>query len=60
MLPSISAQEIEDSNKFDPNFTIAGRLMFDYGSFDYKNEPEASFMGTEIRRATLESFGELS
>jgi len=57
---TIDAQEIEDSNKFDPSFTIAGRLMFDYGNFDYKNESEVSFTGSEIRRATLESFGELS
>jgi phosphate-selective porin OprO/OprP len=60
LVHSINAQEIEENNKFNPNFTIAGRLMFDYGNFDYKNEPEASFTGTEIRRATLESFGELS
>ncbi len=57
---STNAQDIQENNEFHPNFTFAGRLMFDYGSFDYKNEPDISFTGTEIRRATLESFGELS
>ena len=60
LFQSINAQDIRETNKFDPTFTIAGRLMFDYGSFDYKKEPDNSFTGTEIRRATLETFGELS
>ena len=60
LFQSISAQEIKETDKFKPNFTIAGRLMFDYGYFDYKNEPEKSFTGSEIRRAMLETSGELS
>ena len=60
MVLSTKAQEIKETDTFHPNFTFAGRLMFDYGLFDYENEPDNSFTGTEIRRATLESFGELS
>jgi len=60
MILPTNAQDIGEENTFHPSFTVAGRLMFDYGTFDYKDTPEENFTGTEIRRATLETFGELS
>lgn len=60
MFQWVNAQESEKLTEFKPNFTIAGRLMFDYANVDYANNPEESFAGSEIRRAMLETSGQLS
>lgn len=56
----VYSQENSKLKKFNPEIFIAGRLMFDYGTFNYLDEPEASFTGSELRRAMLETSGKLS
>ncbi len=55
-----NSQEAIESIDFKPEIYLKGRLMFDYGNFDYLNEFEESFTGSEIRRALLETSGKLS
>lgn len=57
---STNSQETDNSNNFIPEFNIKGRLMFDYGNFDYKDDPTKSFTGSDIRRALFETSGKFS